>query len=287
MIELRRGNLCLPLAVFGMVMTVSISAGAQQGVQQGAETRQPAPAEQQAPPPPQGQPPPATAPAHGDPKPGDPEKKPQDQQDKTAASSGRLFGLIPNYLTVNNGARLPPLTPGQKFKLVAKGAFDPYPIAYSAVLAGISQAQNSLDGYGQGAQGYAKRYGAIFADSTIENFTVGAALPSLLHQDPRYYRMGKGGFGQRAWYALTRIVVIRGDSGREQFNASEIFGSAIAAGISTYSYHPSGDRELTNVLGVWGTQLGSDSFGYMVKEFWPDIHGWLRRKKAGAPADSK
>jgi hypothetical protein len=283
---LNRGRLCLPLAVCGMVMAIALSAAGQQGGQQGAETQKTAPAEQQAPPP-QAQQPAATAPAQGDVKPGDPEKKPQDQQDKTGTSSGRMFGVMPNYLTVNNGAQLPPLTPGQKFKLVAKGAFDPYPIVYTAVLAGISQAQNSLDGYGQGAQGYAKRYGAIFADSTIENFTVGAALPSLLHQDPRYYRMGKGGFGHRTWYALTRIFVIRGDSGREQFNASEIFGSAIAAGISTYTYHPSEDQKLTNVVGVWGTQLGSDSFGYMMKEFWPDIHAWFSRKKAGAPADSK
>src|SRR5208282_5142012 len=274
--QLKRGKLCLPLAMFGLVMTISISTSAQQPAEQ-------KPAEPQAPPA-GGQQPSPSASGQGEAKPGEPEKKPQDQQDKSGISKNRMFGVMPNFLTVDNAAQLPPLTPGQKFKAVARGAFDPYPIVYNGILAGISQAENSLEGYGQGVQGYAKRYGAFFADSTIENFTVGAALPSLLHQDPRYYRMGTGGFGHRAWYAATRIFVIRGDSGREQFNASEIFGSAIAAGASTYSYHPEADQKVTNVLSVWATQMGSDAFGFMMKEFWPDIHRLFSRKKGTAEA---
>jgi hypothetical protein len=283
--KLWKGKLRLPLAAFGLVMTISFSTAAQQPAQtQNPDSQKPAEqkaAQEQAP---GAQPPAKAATGQDEAKPAEPDKKPQDQQNKTGVSKDRMFGVMPNFLTVNNPGQLEPLTPGQKFKAVARGAFDPYPIIYNGVLAGISQAENSLEGYGQGAQGYAKRYGAFFADSTIENFMVGAALPSVLHQDPRYYRMGSGSFGHRAWYAATRIFVIRGDSGREQFNASEIFGSALAAGASTYSYHPEADRKLTNVLSVWGTQMGSDAFGFMMKEFWPDIHRLFSKKKGPSGA---
>ncbi len=282
--RLSKGKLRFLTAVFGLVVTISLSTAGRVSAQtQNPDpqkpTEQKAAGEQEQPPAPGGQQPSTGGSAQEKAKPGEPEKKPQDQQDKTGISKNRIFGVMPNFLTVDNKEQLVPLTPGQKFKAVARGAFDPYPIVYNGILAGISQAQNTLEGYGQGAQGYAKRYGAFFSDSTIENFTVGAALPSLLHQDPRYYRMGTGGFGHRAWYAATRVFVIRGDSGREQFNASEIFGSALAAGISTYGYHPEADQKVTNVLSVWGTQMGSDVFGFMMKEFWPDIHRRFSRKK--------
>ena len=121
------------------------------------------------------------------------------------------------------------------------------------MLAGISQAENSDPGYGRGAAGYGKRYGAAFADGTIESFMTSAVLPSILRQDPRYYQLGKGGFWRRTGYAVSRIFVTPADSGRIQFNYSEIVGSALAAGISTYSYHPSDQRTVRNSLSVWGS----------------------------------
>jgi hypothetical protein len=283
--KIRQGKSRLPLAVFGLVMTIALSTAAEQSAQtQNPDPQKPAEQKAAGEQAPGTQPPPKATAGQGEAKPGEPERKAQEQQNTTGISRNRMFGVMPNFLTVDNAGQLPPLTPGQKFKAVARGAFDPYPIVYNGVLAGISQAENTLAGYGQGAQGYAKRYGAFFSDSTIENFAVGAALPSVLHQDPRYYRMGAGGFRHRAWYAATRVFVIRGDSGREQFNASEIFGSALAAGISTYSYHPEADQKLTNVLSVWGVQMGSDVFGFMMKEFWPDIHRYFSRKKETSAA---
>jgi len=109
---------------------------------------------------------------------------------------------------------------------------------------------------------------------------VGAVLPSLLRQDPRFYQKGKGGFMHRLAYATSRIVVTRGDSGGSQFNYSEIFGSAISAGLSTYTYHPHADRTLANTSRVWGTQVGYDTITLVVKEFWPDIRKKINRKKA-------
>ena len=208
------------------------------------------------------------------------QKGQQQEKAKPQTSNKRMFFILPNYLTVEKDAPISPLTPAQKFKLVARGTFDPYQFGYYAVLAGIGQATDAESGYGQGALGYGKRYAAIFGDTTIENFITAAALPSLLHQDPRYFRKAEGGFARRSWYAIRRVFVIRSDSGREEFNSSEIFGSAAAAAISTYSYHPDAQRKIGNVTATWGAQLSGDFYGYLMKEFWPDIHRRLQRKPA-------
>ena len=201
-----------------------------------------------------------------------------EKQERTGTSDDRLFYTLPNFLTVET-QNVPPLTVGQKFKVVARGSFDYIQIPWYGLLAGVSQAENSEPGYGQGAVGYGKRFGAYAADGTIENFFTGAILPSILHQDPRYFQLGQGGFWHRTGYSISRIFVTRTDSGGQQFNYSEIVGSAISAGISTYSYHPKGDRTLPNTASVWGTQVGYDTITLVVKEFWPNIRRKLSKKK--------
>ena len=203
-----------------------------------------------------------------------------------ATSKDRLFFGMPNFLTLENGAQVPPLTAAQKFKVTARGAFDPFEYFWYGMQAGINQAHNSEPGYGQGASGYAKRYAASFADGTIENFMVSAVVPSILHQDPRYFQMGKGGFWHRAGYAMSRIWVTRGDNGHSQFNFSEVGGAAGAAWMSTYLYHPVGDRTTGNTISVWGTMLGYDTLTLVVKEFWPDIRKKLHHSAASAEATS-
>ena len=175
---------------------------------------------------------------------------------------------------------VPPLTVGQKFKVVARGSFDPIEIPWYAFVSGIGQAQNSEPAYGQGAEAYGKRFATSFADGTIENFMTGAILPSILHQDPRFYEKGTGPFWHRTGYAVSRIFVTRSDSGKAQFNFSEIVGSAISAGISTYAYHPQDDRKVPNACSVWATQVGYDTITIVVKEFWPDIRRKLGKKKS-------
>jgi len=222
----------------------------------------------------------------------------QDKDSQASTTSGtskdRLFFALPNFLTLENAGQVPPLTAGQKFKVVARGSFDPIQIVWYAALSGISQAENSEPGFGQGAEGYGKRYGAYAADGTIENFFVGAILPSVLRQDPRYFQLGHGSFFNRTEYAVSRIFVTRTDSGNNQFNYSEIFGAAIASAISTYSYHPgrtligrnsegipqytASDRTLKNTASVWGSQVGYDTITLVVKEFWPDIRRKLKKQ---------
>jgi hypothetical protein len=198
-------------------------------------------------------------------------------QEQKRLENDRLFFLLPNYLTVENVKQVPPLTTGQKFKLVALGTFDPVEYPYVGVLAAIDQAEDDDPSYGQGFRGYAKRYGAAFADTTIENFMVGAVIPSLLRQDPRYFQLGKGGFWHRAGYAALRIFITPTDSGKTQFNYSEWVGSAVAAAISPV-YHPPHDRTAANSANIWVTQLWGDALGFEIKEFWPDIKRKLHKK---------
>jgi hypothetical protein len=205
--------------------------------------------------------------------------KTQGQEEGTSPKNERLFGVLPNNLTVGNAAKVPPLTSGGKFKLVSKNAFDPVIFPFVGFIALIGQAQNSDPGYGQGAAGYAKRYGASFGDSTIGTFMTGAIFPSVFKQDPRYYRLGHGGFGRRAGYSVTRIVITRSDSGQRQLNSSEILGNFVAAGISNV-YHPASDRSFQNTLKGWGTDTGWDLVAGLGQEFWPDIHAWLKKKFA-------
>jgi hypothetical protein len=211
----------------------------------------------------------------------------------SGTSKDRLFFALPNFLSLENGGKVPPLTTKQKFAVVARGTFDPVQYPWWGFLASISQAGNSEPAYGQGWEGYGKRYATTAADSIVENFMAQAIFPSMLHQDPRFFQSGKGGFARRSGYAVSRIFVTRGDSGRTQFNYSEIFGSATAAAISTFSYHPRStyvstptnphlfipsDRTLENAAQVWGTQVGLDTFTIFLKEFWPDIHRKMSRK---------
>ena len=194
-------------------------------------------------------------------------------------SNDRLFFALPNFLTVESTQKLQPLTPQQKFKLVARSTFDPLEFPLYGLRAALMQAENRPSSYGQGLAGYGKRYALTFADCSVDNFVAGAVFPSLLHQDPRYYRMAQGPKRRRLAYAASRIFITRGDSGVEQFNYAEIIGGAAAASISAYGYHPPEDRSLGGAASMWGSQIAFHTLTLVIREFWPDI----RRKLSHTP----
>jgi hypothetical protein len=197
---------------------------------------------------------------------------PQPQKDD------RIFFALPNHLTVENASSLPPLSPGDKFKTVAEGCFDPVEVVFISVQAGVDQADNTNPTYHQGFSGYSRRFGTDYADSIIGNFGTGAIFPTLLRQDPRYYQMGKGSFLRRFGYAAIRVVMTRSEpSGKHQFNFSEFLGNGMAAGLSN-TYHP-GPHTLASNSDVLGTQILLDAAGYELKEFWPDLRRFLLRNK--------
>ena len=152
----------------------------------------------------------------------------------------RVLGVIPNfYVTYIPNAV--PLNSKQKFELAWKFTLDPVSFAMVGAVAGIEQAANQFGGYGQGAEGYGKRYGASFADAAIGNFIGGAILPSVLKQDPRYFYKGTGSKRSRFMYAIATAVICKGDNGHWQPNYSSILGNLAAGGISNL-YYPSNDR---------------------------------------------
>ena len=231
----------------------------------------------------------------------EPKKEEKVTSDKSGpgTSNDRLFFTLPNFLTLENAGKVPPLTTHQKFAVVVRGSFDYVQAPWYGFLSGISQAADSEPGYGQGAAGYGKRLASAAADGTIENFVTGAILPSLLHQDPRYFQSGQGSFTHRMLYAASRNLVTRGDAGNKEFNYSEVVGGAMSAAISTYSYHPTSkifptttpgvvryvpsDRTLGNTAKVWGTQYCYDTMTLVIKEFWPDIRRKIRHNPKPEP----
>jgi len=190
-----------------------------------------------------------------------------------------MFYVMPNYLTVDGQSQVPPVSWKEKFAMAAKGSFDPYEFTVVGIVAGIRQAENSSPAFGQGMKGYAKRYGAAFADQVDGNVMVGGVYPTILKIDPRYYRLGRGSFAHRFGYAIDRIFIAKRDSGAHMFNVPEFAGNATAIGISTL-YYPAADRSFSTTLSGWGVQMGIDAFGNELKEFWPDIHGYLQKRHA-------
>jgi hypothetical protein len=210
-----------------------------------------------------------------------PPAEPETQEAPAGTSNDRLFFALPNFLTVENGQNLPPLTTKQKYDVVVRTAFDASEFPWYGIIAGIRQAQNSDPSYGGGATGYAKRYGLTFVDGTIENFMVSAVSASAFHLDPRYYQLGTGGAWHRTAYSVSRLVVTRNDAGQTRFNYAEILGSAAAAGLSA-AYHPAADRTVRATLVAWESQVGYDALAIVLKEFWPDI-----RRKIGSASATK
>jgi hypothetical protein len=181
-----------------------------------------------------------------------------------------ILWVIPNYRADENGAQFKPLKPREKFKLAVDDSFDPTAFLVAGVFAGSSMAQRQYPSFGQGATGFAKYYGGAFADQAIGNMMTEAILPTALHQDPRYFTKGKGGFYSRTGYAISREVITQNDDGRNHFNTSELLGNAIAAGISN-AYYPAADRSFGNTANKWGQQIGLDTGFNILKEFWPDV----------------
>lgn len=150
-------------------------------------------------------------------------------------------------------------------------------MALGAISAAIGQISNSDPSFGQGVKGYGHRFITSYADYVVGNYMTEAIYPTILHQDPRYFRKGSGGGGNRFLYAVGQIVLTHNDSGKKQFNFSEILGNSTAVAIST-SWHPD-NRDASSAIVQLGTQLGLDAMSNVMKEFWPEISNKLSRKK--------
>jgi hypothetical protein len=178
----------------------------------------------------------------------------------------RVFGFIPNFY-VSYVPDAAPLAPRHKFALAWKSATDPVTFAAVGVVAGFDQAGDRWGAYGQGAQGYAKRFGASYGDVLAGTFIGSAILPSLLKQDPRYFYKGRGSKPSRILYALANSVICKGDNGHWQPNYSSIAGNLAAGGISNL-YYPANDRNgIGTVVGTALIRLGETAVANIFQEF--------------------
>jgi hypothetical protein len=191
--------------------------------------------------------------------------------DQEAPPDKRVLGVLPNYRTVNETGVYEPISVKQKIIIACKDSFD-YPLVLLAgSFAGISQLADSDESYRQGVQGYAKRLAANYADQAIGNMMTEGFFPAMLHEDPRYRRIGpsRGTNKYRAWYAFSRVFVTRTDSGGTRFNYSEWLGNATGVAISN-AYHPDGRDWSDNTYKLL-EQVATDGVSQILKEFWPDI----------------
>jgi hypothetical protein len=209
----------------------------------------------------------------------------QQQKSKAAAQlqqqeHQRILGIMPNFNT-SNIQDAEPLSPGQKFQLAAKSALDPFTFVAAGLDAGLGQLQNSFPAYHQGAEGYAKRFGASYAD-TFDGTMLGNALfPILLKQDPRYFRKGTGSFQGRLFYAIGTTVRCKNDDGNWVPNYSNVLGNIAAGGISNL-YYPPANRGVGLTFERAFTVTAEGALGAIFVEFWPDVSRKLFANRRGA-----
>ncbi|HUA57331.1 MAG TPA: hypothetical protein VML19_01160 [Verrucomicrobiae bacterium] len=195
----------------------------------------------------------------------------------TPAEDKRIYGVLPNNRMTENSYPFRMLTPKEKFTIALKDSVDipVYPTA--ALFAGLYQLENSNPSFGQGVAGYARRFGTAYGDQVIGNVMTEGLFPAVFHLDPRYFRLGEGGKGHRAFYAVEQIFVTKTDSGSHAFNVEEWGGNATAVAISN-AYYPD-TRDWKDNAQKLLIQCATDAFSNVLKEFWPDVKAKLHKKK--------
>lgn len=192
------------------------------------------------------------------------------------AESRRIFGIIPNNRTSPSLTNYKPLTTAQKFEIARQDSFDRGTVILAAAFAADGQLTNASPSFGQGVKGYARYFGSSYGDFVIGNYMSEAIFPTLLHQDPRYFRRSAGSKWSRLGYAMGQIFRTHTDSDRTQFNYSEILGNSSAVAISNLYYPDS--RNAADASVKLGTQIGVDMASNVLKEFWPDISRRFSKK---------
>jgi hypothetical protein len=195
---------------------------------------------------------------------------------------GHVLWLVPNFRTTEEGKKTA-LSPKEKFKIARRDTFDRGTVALAAVYAAESQLSRSQQSFGNGPGAYARYWATGYADFAIGNFMTEGVFPTLLHEDPRYFRRGSGSRWSRLGAAVGQIFWTRTDSGGHQFNYSEIVGNSAAVAISM-AYYPS-SRDASDAASQLGLQIALDMAGNIVKEFWPSKRGKPSRGLSGDPGN--
>ncbi len=196
--------------------------------------------------------------------------------DSSDVGGKRLFGIIPNYRTSASLADYKPITAREKYRVATQDAFDRGTVMLAAAFAGEGELANASPSFGQGWAGYGRYFGTSYADYVIGDYMTEAIFPSFLHQDPRFFRSGKGTGWSRLRYSAGQIFWTHNDNGSQGFNYSEVVGNSAAVAISN-SYYPD-NRDASSAVQKLGTQLAVDMASNILKEFGPDLYRKLSRK---------
>lgn len=182
----------------------------------------------------------------------------------------RILGVMPNYRAVSAGEIPPPPTPKEAFKIATQNSFDYSAFVFAGVTSLMAEGTNTHPQLGKGVAGFGRYYWRGFVDKADGNYLVLFALPTVFHQDERYYAKGKGGFWNRAIYAASSIFVTPDYHGHPSFNASELFGRGLSQALSA-TYYPRPDRTPSALAVKFGYAVGRDALVNVIREFWPDI----------------
>lgn len=182
----------------------------------------------------------------------------------------RILGIMPNYRAVSAGAIPPPPTPKQAFKIATQNSFDYSSFVFVGLTSMIAEGQDTHPQLGKGVPGFWAYSWRGFVDKVDGNYWVIFALPTVFHEDERYFAKGEGPIMKRALYSSSRVLITPNYQGHNTFNASELMGRAIAQGIGT-TYYPSADRSPGALAEKWGFAIMRDAMTNTFREFWPDI----------------
>jgi hypothetical protein len=190
----------------------------------------------------------------------------------------RMLYVVPNFAAVSANSQLPPLTTKGKFWLATEDSFDYSSFVWTGIIAGQEFGLKNVPEFGQGMAGYGRYYWHNFVDGVSGTYFTEAIVPWISHEDPRYYTLERGNPLRRLYYALSRVVLTKTDSGATSFNWSEVGGNALEAGLSN-AYYPPQERGGHQTLINWGAQLESAALNNIAKEFWPDFRRYVLRRK--------
>ncbi len=206
------------------------------------------------------------------------EQREEAAREVKAEEKQRLGGVMPQFNVVMNGKAVP-LTPKQKFDLSFHTIIDPYTVGLAVIIGGgYGELTDDHTGYGHGPAGFFKRTAASYADNVIGNVVGNAALPVLLHQDPRYFRKGEGSVKSRIVYSALTTFICHGDNGKSQFNTSNVLGNFIAGGISN-AYYPADERGVGLTIENATVVTLEGMLGAQILEFSPDITAKIKRHR--------
>lgn len=204
---------------------------------------------------------------------------PTTQKAKPLPQPKRILGVVPNYRAVSAGVLPPPPKAHEAFEVATEQSFDYSGFVFVGITSLLAEASEAHPSLGKGIGGFWGYSWRGFVDKADGNYWVIWLMPSVLHEDERYYAKGEGSYVGRSVYAATRIFITPNYHGKNTFNAAEIFGRGISQGISL-AYYPSADQSIGPFMQKYGYALGRDALTNVFREVWPDVEAHFRHHHA-------